>query len=216
MMPVPADLPGFFKALADKTRLHLVVLLAQQEPEHTMCVGRLARELGVTDSSVSQHLRVLKGLGLVQGERRGYRVHYHLKQGRFSDYWERARQQLGTELVPYSTRTDPYISQIRNTVRLTGRQAIPSELDHPESTDKETEEMCKRQNCGCQHPEEHVAHGDCSAEQIQECHGDEETHTCGCGEGKNVAPGDCSPDQIQECHGDAETHPCECGKAQDK
>ena len=23
-------------------------------------------------------------------------------------------------------------------------------------------------------------------------------------------PGECSPEQIQECHGDAEEHPCEC------
>jgi hypothetical protein len=22
-------------------------------------------------------------------------------------------------------------------------------------------------------------------------------------------PGDCSPEQIRECHGDVETHPCE-------
>jgi hypothetical protein len=24
-------------------------------------------------------------------------------------------------------------------------------------------------------------------------------------------PGDCSPDQIRDCHGDADSHPCDCG-----
>jgi DNA-binding transcriptional ArsR family regulator len=41
-------------------------------------VNALAYKLGVTQSAVSQHLRVLKSAGLVQGERRGYRVHYFI------------------------------------------------------------------------------------------------------------------------------------------
>jgi ArsR family transcriptional regulator len=32
--------------------------------------------LGVSQSAVSQHLRVLRAIGLVKGERRGYHVHY--------------------------------------------------------------------------------------------------------------------------------------------
>jgi ArsR family transcriptional regulator len=34
--------------------------------------------LGVTQSAVSQHLRVLRQAGLVQGDRRGAFVHYSL------------------------------------------------------------------------------------------------------------------------------------------
>ncbi|NLF14134.1 MAG: transcriptional regulator, partial [Anaerolineaceae bacterium] len=56
------ELARFYKALGDETRLRLMVLLAQQEPGRAMCVGRLAHELGVTASAVSQHLRVLKDL----------------------------------------------------------------------------------------------------------------------------------------------------------
>jgi DNA-binding transcriptional ArsR family regulator len=41
-------------------------------------VNALAFKLGVTQSAVSQHLRVLKSAGLVKGERRGYRVHYFI------------------------------------------------------------------------------------------------------------------------------------------
>ena len=91
------DLTRFFKALGDETRLRLVALLAQQEPGNALCVGRLAGELATTASNVSQHLRVLKDLGLVRGERRGYRIHYFLDQDRLAAYWDLARGLLGVE-----------------------------------------------------------------------------------------------------------------------
>lgn len=93
------DLVRFFKALGDETRLDLVALLAQQEPGRAMCVGRLAHELGVTDSAISQHLRVLKDLGLVRGERRGYRLHYFLDTDRLAAYQELIRETLGESFV---------------------------------------------------------------------------------------------------------------------
>lgn len=65
-----------FAALADPTRLRLVKLLCRQRSPDALCVNALAHFLGVTQSAVSQHLRVLKAIGLVKGERRGYRVHY--------------------------------------------------------------------------------------------------------------------------------------------
>jgi ArsR family transcriptional regulator len=93
------DLVRFFKALADETRLGLVALLAQQEPGRALCVGRLAQELEVTASAVSQHLRVLKDLGLVHAERRGYRIHYFLDQERVATYQALIREQLGERFV---------------------------------------------------------------------------------------------------------------------
>jgi ArsR family transcriptional regulator len=93
------ELVRYFKALGDETRLRLVALLAQQEPGRAMCVGRLARELGVTASAVSQHLRVLKDLGLVLVERRGYRLHYFLDSERLAAYQDLVREQLGEDFV---------------------------------------------------------------------------------------------------------------------
>lgn len=93
------DLSRFFRALGDETRLHLVALLAQQEPGKALCVGRLARELDVTPSAVSQHLRVLKDLGLVRGERRGYRIHYFLDQERLAEYRGLTRELLGEAFI---------------------------------------------------------------------------------------------------------------------
>jgi DNA-binding transcriptional ArsR family regulator len=69
-----------FSVLADPTRLKLLNLLSQQQEPNALCVNALAYQLGVTQSAISQHLRVLKSSGLVKGERRGYRIHYFVSQ----------------------------------------------------------------------------------------------------------------------------------------
>ena len=78
-----------FKALADPTRLRLVKLLGERVPGEVepdecgggpLCVNALAHRLGITQSAVSQHLRVLRQARLVKGERRGAFVHYSLDQ----------------------------------------------------------------------------------------------------------------------------------------
>jgi ArsR family transcriptional regulator, arsenate/arsenite/antimonite-responsive transcriptional repressor len=66
-----------FGALADPTRLKLVKLLCRQSG-NVLCVNALAGILGVTQSAVSQHLRVLRIVGLVKAERRGYHIHYFI------------------------------------------------------------------------------------------------------------------------------------------
>jgi DNA-binding transcriptional ArsR family regulator len=69
-----------FSALADPTRLKLVKLLCRQRDPDALCVNALAGFLGVTQSAVSQHLRVLKAIGLVKGERRGHHIHYFVNR----------------------------------------------------------------------------------------------------------------------------------------
>ena len=69
---------ALFRALADPTRLKLVKLLCRQRDPSALCVNALAYRLGISQSAISQHLRVLKALKLVKGKRRGYRVHYFI------------------------------------------------------------------------------------------------------------------------------------------
>jgi ArsR family transcriptional regulator len=69
-----------FGVLADPTRLKLVKLLCRQREPDALCVNALAGLLGVTQSAVSQHLRVLRAIGLVKGERRGYHIHYFVNR----------------------------------------------------------------------------------------------------------------------------------------
>lgn len=39
-------------------------------------MGAIAHELGITQPAVSQHLKVLKGIGLLEDRRAGCHVHY--------------------------------------------------------------------------------------------------------------------------------------------
>jgi ArsR family transcriptional regulator len=71
---------ALFSVLADQTRLKLLKLLAQQKEPDALCVNALAFRLAVTQPAVSQHLKVLKNAGLVQGEKRGFRAHYFVNQ----------------------------------------------------------------------------------------------------------------------------------------
>ena len=70
-----------FKAFADPTRARIVTELA----DGGLCVGALAYRLGVTHSAISQHLRILREAGFVDGERQGYRVHYSLDRDRIRE-----------------------------------------------------------------------------------------------------------------------------------
>ena len=67
-----------FAALADPTRLKLLQFLCLQNPPGCHCVNSLSQLIGITQPAVSQHLRVLKSVGLVTGERRGFRMHYQI------------------------------------------------------------------------------------------------------------------------------------------
>jgi DNA-binding transcriptional ArsR family regulator len=63
-----------FGALADPTRARLVDTLLREE----LCTGDLAAVLGITESGVSQHLRVLRRLQIVKSRRAGKFVYHSL------------------------------------------------------------------------------------------------------------------------------------------
>ncbi|MDY6878250.1 MAG: metalloregulator ArsR/SmtB family transcription factor [Chloroflexota bacterium] len=91
-----------FKALADPTRLRLVKLLSECSSGKctgALCVNALAHRVGVTQSAVSQHLRVLRQAGLVRGERRGHFVHYSLDRDELKQHKARLRETLGEDFL---------------------------------------------------------------------------------------------------------------------
>ena len=107
------ELAILFKALSDPTRLRLIRLLSENSagdcsareraPECEgmgfLCVNALAHRLGVTQSAISQHLRVLRQAGLVRGVRRGAFVHYRLDQEGLDRSREALRETLGVEIA---------------------------------------------------------------------------------------------------------------------
>jgi ArsR family transcriptional regulator, zinc-responsive transcriptional repressor len=62
------------RALAAPVRIAIVLQLK----ESPRCVHDLVDALGVTQPLISQHLRVLKSAGVVEGERKGREVMYSL------------------------------------------------------------------------------------------------------------------------------------------
>jgi len=70
------DISVMLKALGEPTRLSIF----QQLLIRKHCVRSLSRKLGITESAVSQHMKVLKEAGLVYGERFGHHIHYLPKQ----------------------------------------------------------------------------------------------------------------------------------------
>ena len=64
------------KAMAHPTRLFIVDELSRREER---CVCELTEMIGADMSTVSKHLAVLKGVGIVEDEKRGAQVYYKLR-----------------------------------------------------------------------------------------------------------------------------------------
>jgi len=70
------------KALSDPNRVKLVKMLQQK----TMCVCEMQAALGISQPTVSKHLKILEWAGLVQRKKEGLWVNYSLTDGGRSPY----------------------------------------------------------------------------------------------------------------------------------
>lgn len=68
------DLAELFRVFGDSTRIKILYALLESE----LCVGDLAKVLGLSQSSVSHQLRLLKASKLVKFRREGKAVFYSL------------------------------------------------------------------------------------------------------------------------------------------
>ena len=82
-----------FGALADATRAKIVHILEHQE----LCTCDIAAVVGVTESGVSQHLRVLRSLRLLKSRRAGKFVYYSLDDAHISLLVQLGLTHLGDE-----------------------------------------------------------------------------------------------------------------------
>ncbi len=80
----------FFKALGDEHRLTLVYLIDSATSE-SVCVCDLTEPLGLKQSTVSHHLKILTDAGVLLREKRGTWVHYSINphlQDFISNLWK--------------------------------------------------------------------------------------------------------------------------------
>lgn len=140
-----------FKVLSVETRVRILEILKSD----CLCVGELARRLGVSPAAVSQHLRILRDAGIVEPEKRGCHVHY---------------------LVSYEA-----LKRIRELALDLAKPSGLKELDPVTEKKSETRKemfMCDCKN-GCQKPENlKTQPEECSPGQIKKCHGDDKNHPC--------------------------------------
>ncbi len=74
------DLARTLKAIADPTRLRLVSIVAASG-EGEVCVCDLTEPVGLSQPTVSHHLKVLVDAGLLNREKRGTWAYYSLVPG---------------------------------------------------------------------------------------------------------------------------------------
>ena len=96
-----------FTAVADPTRRAMLERLAPKDAERT--AGELGEGLGLGQSTLSQHLRVLREAGLVEVRKEAQRRVYGLRPeplaevdewlGRYRGLWEQRLDALHTEVA---------------------------------------------------------------------------------------------------------------------
>ena len=75
------DLVKVFKALSDETRLKILLIISKR----TICQKGISRHLGISESAVSQHIKVLKESGIVTGIKQGCSVIYVINDDCFKE-----------------------------------------------------------------------------------------------------------------------------------
>lgn len=139
--------------MADERRLKILQLLSTND----LCVGALAKHLGISKPAVSQHLQLLRKAGLVKGEKRGYWTHYIVER--------RVLNQVVSEIS--------VLAEMEKS-----NDTICWRIDDTYKNKKITEEVDMCQNC-CQQPTNlQDKPENCTPEQIRECHGDVQDHPC--------------------------------------
>ena len=94
------------KALADPTRMRIVELLMS----HRYCVKALALQVELSESAVSQHLKLLREAGLVEGVSYGYYTHYKINRALLGEL----RDQLDALIALKAS--DAHICDVADTV----------------------------------------------------------------------------------------------------
>lgn len=91
-----------FKALGDTTRLKIIRLIATGHEE--LAVGQIADKMGITDSAVSQHFKILKNINLVIPDKRGYKTYYKVNRPLIDSFSEQIDLFVKLAFIPCKFR----------------------------------------------------------------------------------------------------------------
>ncbi len=82
--PAAEELARLLKAVADPTRLQLLALL-RSVPAQEACVCDLTDPVGLSQATVSHHLKILVDAGILTREKRGYWTWYAVVPSRLAE-----------------------------------------------------------------------------------------------------------------------------------
>lgn len=102
------------KALADEKRLKIIKMLASNADED-LCVSDVAEQLGISQPAVSQHIKILKNVGILEENRRGFRVFYTVNLAVLAEYqrdidelfkkaYEKCQHDFSCDKCPYNNK----------------------------------------------------------------------------------------------------------------
>ena len=97
------DFIKVMKALSDPSRVKIIKMLEQRE----LCVCEIQEGLQLAQPTISKHLKILEGAGLVTFHKEAQWVIYRLKEGSPCPYASKLLECLGTWL-----KEDPWVCQI--------------------------------------------------------------------------------------------------------
>ncbi len=109
------DVVKAFKAIADKSRLRILGMLKGKP----LCVCEIAAVLGLAQSTVSRHLKILEDSGLAHRVKNGLWVEYSLPSPPAESLPEKV-----LDLVQDVLDGDPLVSQDRLSAKQVDREVI--------------------------------------------------------------------------------------------
>jgi DNA-binding transcriptional ArsR family regulator len=84
------EIKQFLKVLSEEKRIDIIKILAAKP-----ALGSdLAKQIGLTNATASYHMTMMLGIGLIDYERVGQRLHYVLKKEVLKDLLDKAYQEL--------------------------------------------------------------------------------------------------------------------------
>lgn len=107
--PAPGQIPAlsaFFDAMGQPTRLKILLAIGKEEA----CVCHLESRLEMRQAAISQHLMILRDAHLVEAERSGRNIFYHLTHPELIEHIIRIGEILGIpseELLSLSQKPYP-------------------------------------------------------------------------------------------------------------
>jgi DNA-binding transcriptional ArsR family regulator len=109
------DMAEVLKALGDEKRLKIIKIFASNNNE-TFCVSDVAKQLDISQPATSQHIKILKNIGILEENRRGFRVFYKINSDVLAGYrndidelfkttFEKCQYDYSCDKCPYNNKS---------------------------------------------------------------------------------------------------------------